>query len=190
MKVELNLARAESRRERYVLAWAVPALALGLAGLLYLGHSTTRELGRYRQVHASLAGLQEQDSHLREREAALRKDLGQPQFREVFREVQFVNGLIERKQVSLTELATRVTKLLPPDARLAGLALVPKTDQLTVRLVITAKNEEAVENFVSNLEDSPDFKDPLIANQGFEEQGSGGGPVTVSCSARYVPEAH
>jgi hypothetical protein len=187
MKVELNLAHAESRRERYGLAWAAPAVALGLAGLLYLGHSTSREFGRYCDVHAKLADYQEQEARLREREAAVRKELEQPQFREVFREVQFVNGLIERKQVSLTELATRVTKLLPQDARLAGLALVPEADQLTVRFVIVGKSEEAVENFVSKLEDSPDFKDPVIANQGFEEQGSGGGPVTVSCSARYTP---
>lgn len=189
MKVELNLARAESRGERYALAWAVPALALGLAGLLYLGHSATHELGRIREVRAKVAAFREQDTRLRERESALRRDLDQPQFREVFREVQFVNGLIERKQLSLTELAARVTKLLPQDARLAELALVPQTDQLTVRFVINAKNEVAVENFVSSLEDSPDFKDPVIANQGFEEQGSAAGPVTVSCSARYVPEA-
>lgn len=189
MKVELNLAHAESPRERYALAWAVPALALGLAGLLYLSHSAVRELDRYRDVHAKLGDYQEQESRLREREAALRKELGQPQSREVLREVQFVNGLIERKQVSLTEIASRVTKLLPQDARLTGLALAPQAEQLTVRFVITGKSEEAVENFVSNLEDSSDFKDPVIANQGFEEQGSAGGPVTVTCSARYTPGA-
>jgi hypothetical protein len=189
MKVELNLARAESSRQRYGLAWAVPAVALGLAGLLYLGHSTARELSRYRDVHARLGDYQEQETRLREREAALRKELGQPQSREIFREVQFVNGLIERKRVSLTELATRVTELLPHDARLTGLKLVPQADELTVRFDITAKSEEAVENFVSNLEDSPDFKDPVIANQGFEEEGTAGGPVTVSCSAHYTPEA-
>lgn len=189
MRVELNLAHAESARERYALAWAVPALAVGLAVLLYLGYSTTRELSRYRDVHAKLADYQDQESRLRERDATLRKQLEQPKFREVYREVQFVNGLIERKQVSLTELAARVTKLLPHDARLTGLALVPQADQLTVRFVITGKSEEAVENFVSNLEDSSEFKDPVIANQGFEEQGSGGGPVTVSCSARYTPAA-
>lgn len=189
MKIELNLALAESPREHYALWWAVPALVLGLAGLLYLGHSTTLDLRRYRDVHEELADYQEQEGRLRDREAALRKELEQPQNREVLREVQFVNGLIGRKKVSLTDLATRVSNLLPDDARLTGLALAPQADQLTVRFVITGKSVDAVESFISNLEDSSDFKDPVIANQGFEEEGGAGTPETITCSARYTPGA-
>ena len=187
MRIELNLALAESPREHYALWWAVPALLLGLGGLLYLGHSTTLELRHYRDVHATLGDYNEQEGRLRQREAALRKELEQPQNREVLREVQFVNGLIGRKKVSLTDLATRVSSLLPNDARLTGLALAPHQDELTVRFVITGKSVDAVESFISNLEDSPDFKDPVIANQGFEEEGSAGTPEIVTCSARYTP---
>lgn len=187
MKIELNLALAESPREHYALWWAVPALVLGLAGLVYLGHSTSLELRRYRDVHADLADYQEQEGRLREREATLRKELELPQNREFLREVQFVNGLIGRKKVSLTDLAARVSNLLPDDARLTGLALAPQGDELTVRFVITGKSVDGVESFISNLEDSPDFKDPVIANQGFEEEGSAGTPETVTCSARYTP---
>ena len=187
MKIDLNLALAESPREHYALWWAAPALVLGLAGLLYLGHSTTLELRRYHAVHEDLADYQEQEGRLREREATLRKDLELPDNREVLREVQFVNGLIGRKKVPLTDLATRVSNLLPDDARLTGLALAPQADQLTVRFVITGKSVDAVESFISNLEDSSDFKDPVIANQGFEEEGAAGTPETITCSARYTP---
>jgi len=191
VKVELNLAHAESRHERYALEWAVPAVVLGLAGLVYIGHSATREVRRYRDVHVKLAVLEGQDKSLREREAALRRELDQPKFREVYRQVQFVNKLIDMKQLSVTELAARVTKLLPIDARLAGLTLSQHEEELSVRLIIDAKSEEAVEGFISHLEDSPDFKDPVIANQGFEEQGSGAGAgeVVVTCYARYLPGA-
>ena len=189
MKIELNLALAETPREHYALWWTVPALVLGLGGLLYLAHSTTLELRRYRDVHENSAGYQEQEGRLREREETLRKQLEQPQNREVLREVQFVNGLIGRKKVALTDLASRVSNLLPDDARLTGLAMTPQADELTVRFVITGKSVDAVESFISNLEDSPDFKDPVIANQGFEEEGSAGTPETVTCSARYTPLA-
>jgi len=189
MKVELNLAQAESPRERYALAWALPALIFGLASLVYLGHSATRELRRFRSVHASLVRLEVQDRSLRERETTLRRDLEQPQFREIYRQVQFVNGLIEKKSLAPTELAARVTKLLPDGARLSGLALFQRDEQMTVRFTIHAKSVEAVESFVSNLEDSPDFKDPVIANQGFQEEGAAAGELTASCSARYLPGA-
>jgi len=189
MRVELNLAQAESPRERYALAWAVPALVLGLAGLALLGRSATRELRSFRNVHASLVKLEEQDRSLRERETSLRRDLEQPQFREIYRQVQFVNGLIEKKSLAATELAARVTKLLPDGARLAGLTLLQRDEQMTVRFTIHAKSVEAVESFVSNLEDSPDFKDPVIANQGFQEEGVANGELTASCSARYIPGA-
>jgi hypothetical protein len=185
MKVALNLAIAPSPRERYALSWAVPASLLGLAGLLIIAVSTGRQLLEYRAVHRQFAELLEREGRLRVQEAALQKKLDQPQARKVFREAMFVNALIQRKQVSLTGLAMEVTKLLPGDARLAGMAFAPHEGDLRVRFTITGRNEEAVETFLGNLEDSPNFKDVALTNEGFQQEGPTAGPVTISCSARY-----
>jgi hypothetical protein len=190
MRVTLNLSVAPSVRERYALAWAVPATLVGLAGLVFLAASIVREYRIYRDVHRSLANHQETENRSRDREMALRKDLEQPQFREVLREAQFVNGLIGKKQVSLTELAAKVAKLLPGQVRLNGLALTPQGSDLVVRFIITGKNEETLETFLSNLEDSPDFIDVAIINQGFEQEGTAGGPVSIACTARYLVGSH
>jgi hypothetical protein len=80
--------------------------------------------------------------------------------------------------------------LLPEDAHLTGLILVaPKKpgDDYMLRMGITARNEDAVETFINDLEDAPDFKDVSILNQGFQEQSSQPDQVNVICTARYLP---
>ena len=48
-----------------------------------------------------------------------------------------------------------------------------------VRMGITAKGEDAIETFLNDLEDAPDFKDVSIVNQGFQEEASQGPQVTL-----------
>ena len=115
-------------------------------------------------------------------EAAIRRKLEDPAYRELLRQAQFVNKLIDQRQLSLTELSARLAGLLPEDAHLTGLALIsPKKpgDDYMVRMGITAKSEDAVETFINDLEDSPDFKDVSIINQGFQEEASQGRPGKV-----------
>ena len=89
-------------------------------------------------------------------------------------------------------MSARLAGLLPEDAHLTGLALTsPKKpgDDYMVRMGITARNEDAIETFINDLEDAPDFKDVSILNQGFQEESSQGQQVNVMCTARYLPEA-
>jgi hypothetical protein len=51
-----------------------------------------------------------------------------------------------------------------------------------------AKGEDAIETFLNDLEDAPDFKDVAIVNQGFQEEAVQGEQVNVICTARYLPE--
>jgi Tfp pilus assembly protein PilN len=191
MKVALNLSMSERPRERFALAWALPAVLVGLGGLVCLSLSAVRMVREYQTAHNSFLKYQERENRLREREMALRRDLERPQFREVYREAQFVNKLIdEKKEISLTEMAAKVARLLPGEVRLTGLALAPQGGDLVVHFTITGRNEEAVETFLSSLEDSPDFKDVMIANRGFEQEGGQSAPVNIACTARYVAGNH
>jgi len=103
-----------------------------------------------------------------------------------------VNTIIDDKKVSLAALSARVAGLLPADAQLTGLSLMsPKKpgDDYTVRLGINARGEDAIETFINDLEDSADFKDVSIINQGFQEDTSQGEETDVTCTARYLPGA-
>ncbi|HVA00710.1 MAG TPA: hypothetical protein VMV34_03550 [Terriglobia bacterium] len=187
MKIYLNLAVAPSRRERYALAWAVPTLAVALLIFVYLAGSAIRDFRHSRQIRHSLADFQAKDAHLRAREMELRLQLARPKSREMVDETEFVNHLINQRQFSLTELTVKVSKLLPLNVKLNGLGLEGPDAHPEVRFAVLGKSEEAVESFLNNLEDSEDFSDVTIRNQGFRG-GEGGSPeqVALTCTARYV----
>jgi Fimbrial assembly protein (PilN) len=187
MKVHLNLAISPSRRERYALAWAAPTFALALLIFVYLAAGAVRDFRRSRQVGQSLAEVQSRNARLGSRETEIRLQLEQPKFREMIRETEFVNHLITARQFSLTELTIKVSKLLPMNVKLNGLGLAGTDTRPEVRFAVMGKSEEAVESFLNNLEDSKDFSDVTIRNQGFQG-GEGGGPeqVALTCTARYL----
>jgi len=186
MRVTLNLAIPPSARERYALLWAIPATLLGIAGLVLIILFSDRTYREYRVVHASVVRYQDRDNALRAQEMALRRVLEEPASRRLLNDVQFINALIEAKQVSLTSLAADITELIPDDVRLSALAMAPDGHELAVRFVITGKNAEAIERFLSDLEDSPHFKDVAIINEGLEETGANTELENIACTAHYV----
>lgn len=187
MKINLNLAVAPSRRDRYALTWAAPLLVIGVVILGWLAGTALRDIQNSRAARRSLAGLQAKDADLRSREVALGARLGQPKFQHMISETQFVNRLMNQRQFSLTELTVKVAKLLPPAVRLNNLGLAGTTSKPEIRFSVVGKTEEATESFLRNLEDSKDFSNVTIKNQGFRGGGgSGAEMVALTCTALYV----
>jgi len=186
MRVHLNLAIPPSAHERYALLWAVPATLLGIAGLAIILVFSLRSYREYKVVQKSVDEHQERDNAVRAQEMALRRQLDDPESRRLLDDVKFVNGLIEQKQVSLTGLAADMTELIPDDVRLSALAMEPDGQELVLRFVITGKDAKAIERFLSNLEDSPHFKDVAIINEGFEEASTTSVLENIPCTAHYI----
>jgi Tfp pilus assembly protein PilN len=186
MRVVLNLAIPPSAQERYALLWAVPATLLGVAGLTLVLMFSLRSYREYKVVKKSVDELQERDNVVRAQEMALRRQLDDPESRRVLDDVKFLNGLIEQKQVSLTGLAADITELIPDDVRLSVLDMAPDGQELALRFVITGKDAKAIERFLSNLEDSPHFKDVAIINEGFEEASTTSELENIACTAHYL----
>ena len=190
MKITLNLSPAASVRDRLALAWAIPAIMVSLAALVLLCRASLNEYRQYRGIQAQVTEIKARMAEYQGQEAAIRGKLDDPQYRELLHRARFVNDLIERRQLSLSEMSSRIAGLLPEDAHLTGLALgSPKnpTDGYLVRMGITARTEDAVETFVNDLEDAPDFKDVSILNQGFQEEMSQPDQVNIVCTAHYLP---
>ena len=103
MRVKLNLAVSPSRRERYAVAWTVPLALVALAGLAFLCRTTAREFTEYRNVHRERVRLEDRENALLKAEGDLVKDFEQPDFRGVSHQAQFVNALIEKKRLTLTD---------------------------------------------------------------------------------------
>jgi len=186
MKINLNLAVAPSFRERFALAWSVPTALVAFAVMIALVYSTVSAFRTYRKSQAELEGPASQESALAAREAALRQALDRPDLRDTLRQAQFINSLIERKQLSLAELAVKVSGLLPPEARLNALALTRSDRDAVARFEVIGRSPQALESFLSNLSSSPEFEDTAISSEGFVEKDAGTGEVTVACTARYV----
>jgi len=183
----MNLAISPSARERYALYWAIPATLLGVIGVAFLLSSTIPSIREYRVVKKSVAECQERENALQAQEMALRRQLDEPESRRRLDDVKFVNALIEQRRISLTGLMTDVTELLPDEVRLTGLAMAPDGQELAIRFVLAGKSTEAIERFLSNLEDSPHFKDVAIINEGFEQAGATSELENMPCTAHYLP---
>ena len=186
MKIVLNLAIPPRARERYALFWGIPATLLGVTGLAFLLLLTARSFHEYQAVQKSVAEHQGRENTLRAQEMTLRKKLEEPESRRLLDDVRFVNELIEEKRFSVTGFVADITGLIPDEVRLTGLALASQGQELAVRFVITGKSEEASERFLSELEDSPHFKDVAIINEGFEQTGATSELENIPCTAHYL----
>jgi len=187
MKITLNLSPAASARDRFALAWAVPATLAGLAALVLVGRITLREYRDYQGIQVQLADVQTRADELKGQEAAIRRKLAYPAYRDLLHRATFVNKLIDEREVSLSEISARIAGLLPEDARLSGLMLSsPKKpgDDYELRMGIIAKSEDAVDTLLNDLEDDAAFKDVAIINQGFSEEDQ---QVNLMCTAHYLP---
>jgi hypothetical protein len=191
MKITLNLAPAESVRDRIALAWAVPVSVVCLIFLVFLGRVTTAEIRHYHTVEVQLDDVQRKTADLHQQEMEIRSRLDDPVSRQLLQRANFVNGLIDQKKLSLTDVTARIAGLLPEDAHLTGFELSsPKKEgaiEYDLRMAITARNEDAVEQFVNDLEDAPDFQDVSIVNQGFQADSTLPDQVNIMCQARYLP---
>lgn len=185
MKVSLNLSLAQSFRQRHVVAWSLPLLAVSFLLLFRLGLSIRANWREYRGVREAVEREQSHQNELAGQEAVLKGKLDEPENRALLREVQFVNSVIEQRRLSFTGLTEKVTVLLPPQVRLAALSLPDSSGDPVVHFGVEGASEEPVETFLTNLEDSPDFRDVSLLSQGFEEKGNGA-PVSITCTARYV----
>ena len=186
MKISLNLATLSSPRERYAYFWAVPLALLGAVGLVALVTAALSNFSEYRKFQISLDQVSRQEQELSSRETALQKELDQPADRAVFQKAHFINNLIQQRQLTLTRLTQKVSKLLPPTVRLSSLAVARPKEGVVVRFTIVGNDEKGVEAFMGNLEDSPDFEDMTVSNQKFQQASSVAGQLGVTSTARYV----
>jgi len=186
MKVSLNLATVASPRERYALVWAAPLALIGAAVFVFLSYVGVESFLEYHKITKNLNDMTQQEHELQDREAALRKELDQPRDRQVFQKAKYVNSLIDRKKMTLTQVTLKVAELMPSTVRLASMGLSSQKEGPLVHFAVVGQSEDDLETFLGSLEDSPNFTGLAISNQGFQPSTSPGAPVSISCTARYV----
>lgn len=189
MRIKINLAHPQSRAERSLWVWAPALVALALAVLIWILIAAGRQFGQYRQARRTVQRYSAEIGEMREKESRAQSILRQEPTLGLYRQIAFLNTLIDQKKISLSNLTLEVTRLLPPQARLAGLSLAASKDAPVVELVIEGQGSAAVYGFLSRLEASPDFDSVMVTDQSFGTQPQEKGLVTLTCSARYVGAA-
>ncbi|MHB8655801.1 MAG: hypothetical protein ACYDA9_18205 [Terriglobia bacterium] len=186
MKISLNLATTSSLRERYAFFWALPLALIGAVGLVALGYAAIFNFHEYHKMQANLDRLTQQEQDLTGREKALQKELDQPDNLTIFQKAHFINDLIQQRQLTLTRLTQKVSRLIPPTVRLTALGVTHPKEGIVVRFSVLGRDEGGVETFMGNLEDSSDFADLTVTNQKFQQVATTPGQVSITCTARYV----
>ncbi|HEX5482354.1 MAG TPA: PilN domain-containing protein [Terriglobia bacterium] len=188
MKIEINLAHPESRLERTLYVWApvliVLAFILLIRGLVTTGH----EFAQYRAAHRETLRYQAEISEMRGKERQAQAVLKRPPAVKLYQQINFLNGLMERRKTSLSSMTLKISRLLPGQSRLTSLSLAHSEAGPMVQFTIEGSGNAAVYKFLSNIEKSPDFDSVTVTDQAFETQGSDKGLVALTCNARYVGE--
>ena|SRR5207248_242335 len=186
MKITVNLATPPTFRERYGLVLGVPVLVFAILLAALLGHYARKNYREKVELARSLEKLQGRRADLADETRKLQSALRQPDTQGTLHEVEFVNTLIGRKRLSLSDLTTKIAALLPPDVRLANLVMLRSGNQSELRFQVAGRSEAALEEFMDNLKDSPDFADPTFTAVGSEQPGSEAEETTLVCQTRYI----
>lgn len=186
MRVRINLAQPSSRVERSVYLWAPVAIAVAALLLARLSYSAGQAFIAYRGVHQQTLRYQAEVREMQSKEVRAGSMLRRPETRKLYGQINFLNELIAEKQVSLSGVTLKVSRLLPAEARITGLALVQSQKGLIADMSIEGAGQAVTGEFLNNLEDSPDFDDITVTGQSFIQTGPEKGLVTLTCNARYV----
>jgi len=196
----LNLSRrpfvnVRPVRRAAALLWVVGTLLLLTNVLVFWGYlvSSREKRAELKAGEAAIATAREAIAR-RETEVA-RLDLGRQN-----EEVGYLNGKIDQRTFSWSQLFDRMAEVLPDDVRLGRLApqgiaderderrrRAPKrpTDRVLLTISGQAKSDEAVLDLVDNLFAHPAFVEPNLVRQANENDGL----VRFDLTVGYLPNA-
>jgi type IV pilus assembly protein PilN len=191
MRVPINIA---SRPVDNTRPLRVCALALGLLTLMLAAIAVRSELQSRNEFRSLVDRKSQLESDIRNLEAAEREMqswLQTPQVAQIRKRSALLNSLISQKSLSWTRLFQDLESTLPAGVRVTSIQ--PKTSeaqaghgQPELGLSVAAGSVAPIVEFIRRLEDSPEFANPVVADQRFSNANEEEPEVKVSLTARYV----
>lgn len=137
---------------------------LGLTALLVLAFtifSVTQIVllsRRQSQLSGRADAAETRAAQLRARAAKTRQALNTKQLEQISKAASEVNGIIDQRLFSWTDLLNRLSSTLPEDVRIAALRpRVERNERVSVQMTIVGRTVEDVALFIKNLEETPAF---------------------------------
>lgn len=184
MARRINLSTRPFYNER-----AVHAL-LGLVGAVVLAVTAFNlwEVyvlsGRQAEFQGRIFAAEAKTRDFRARAAQIRASINPRDLDQTIASAREVNGLIERRVFSWTDLFNLLEVTLPPQVRISTIRpRVEKDGSITLGLVVLARSVDHVNTFIENLEKDGPFTDVLSREEFLNQDGL----IQASLEGRYQP---
>jgi type IV pilus assembly protein PilN len=194
MRLNINLASQPYEDARlFWIRWGTALAAAAIMTLVLLATTISGWLVA-RRDHADIAQLKAEIAQRDLTRQQAEDFLNRPENRTTRDQSQFINGLIERKAFSWTQVLEDLEKVMPTRVHLV--AIHPELDddnQLVLKLSVAGDSHDRALELARRMEDSRRFTKTFIASETFTQDRGGNGangqdPFQFGIEAIYVPE--
>lgn len=180
MRLTINLATrpyVELDRIFRQLRLAIGVLALTALGLVFWLHAQSAQAReQQRQIEAIQAKSVALDAERTRNEQRLR----QPANAAVLQQVEFLNGLFQRKSFSWTAVLMDLEEVLPAGVQVTSIdPQIQSTGEVNIRMRVSGPREKSVQ-LLRNLEGSHRFIAPRLVGEAQQQQEKGTGVAVPS----------
>ncbi len=186
MRLDINLATRpyEDAREFWV-RWGLAVGVLAVLTLALLGWTFRNwtNAGRDRQ---NIAKLEAQIGERDKERAQAQSFLNMPANRSTRDQSQFLNGLIQRKAFSWTQVFEDLEQVMPTNLHVVSLRPeLNDQNQMVLGMKVAGENRSAAVDLVHRMEGSKHFQGAQLESENSSENGAS---VTASVTSIYVPD--
>jgi hypothetical protein len=183
--LHVNIATRPFYNERGVhLLLAFVALAL-VALTAFNVTELLRLSSREAELTARISKQESRARDLRQEAVKIRAGIRQEELEAVLIAAREANGLIDQRTFSWTELFNYLETTLPADVMLMAVRPVVHDGQVSVTLGVVGQRVDAIDQFMTRLEETGAFRDVLSR----DEQARDDGGYEATLVGVYVPEA-
>lgn len=188
MRLDVNLATHPYEDSRqFWIRWGTGIAVLAILTLALITQTAISWLyaSRDRQMISDIrASITKRDQEKAQAEAFLNR----PENRVIRDRSQFLNGLIERKAFSWTQVFQDLEGVMP--ARLHVVSIHPELgddNALRIKLMVAGESRDRALDLVKKMEESPRFRQPKVEVENAGNSQTPGDNVQFTISAVYLP---
>ena len=197
MRFNINLAtHPYEDAGSFYRRWATGLAVLALATLVLIAVAV-HEWMSTRSITKQIAGIQKQIDQLDDTRNQAQAILNRPENQGTRRRSTFVNGLIEIKSFSWTQVLADMERLIPTRVQLVSIKPeLDKEDQIQVTITAVGDSYEKGVELLRNLEKSRYFREPRLKQVDTSSPNSPqpqpqiAEPTKFELHAYYVPQLH
>jgi type IV pilus assembly protein PilN len=189
MRLNINLAtQPYEDARRFWLRWGAGLAAAVILSLGLIFAAVNAWIGA-RHDRQQMAEIRQQIARCEDERAKAEAVLNRPENRTMREQSQFVNGLISRKAFSWTQVFADLERMMPPGLHVTSIQPeLSKDNQLQIKMNVGGQSMDRALELVHRMEKSPQFHDPHITEQNFNQGSTSGDAIQSQVVATYLPQ--